>query len=740
MRGGAIGGAARRLRALAIGGAVALAAAVASAPLLASPVHAEPGADLPVFTQVEMGSIHAAALTSTGEVYMWGYNDEGQLGVGNYALVAERPQKLDVPGDVRFVQVSAGDRFTLGLSDDGHVWGWGSNSYSELRGFGGSRTTPVDLQVSDYLETGEQVAAIAAGSQHALVLTDAGRVYAWGDNHYGQVTGVAQINTQISVPTEVTGVYDDLTDGTGKATMIAASQQSSYAARPDQRAVSWGYEYDGRLGNTGSSATSKYDHMVFSDVTSDADIVDLAAGGAGGLFLLADGTVLTWGGNASGELGLNDDEILRLSLPVELPRALFLSLGAEETVIAVQADGTQRYAVTSEGRVYAWGNHFRGRLGLGAAGSGDVLRPTPISSWPSILGDSPIVAVSGGGWGTGAVSQTGGVYTWGDGSVLGIGDRYASSYVPLNVQIGDLPLGEVTLPQTVPILQNITPAFDGWAPQVRFPYSPDWYYGGAYAVSSDSIYLLQTAIGSTLQVCSTGYAENWVTDDENPVCSHVAEIGYPQATIITATMPDATAGEPYSYELEFEAYDAQGFAVIDGALPAGITLNETTGEISGAATVAGTYTFTVELTDAYDTDETELTLSVLPADAAALGIDVSATSVPQGGSITFEVWATDEFSNLIGDVTDDVAVESDVETDVVVGNTVTFPTASPHTLTFTLEQLTDSVVIEVIPAATGGEGETADTGFDGWSIAVGAGVLLALGAATLGVARTRRLA
>src|SRR5690606_16449264 len=55
----------------------------------------------------------------------------------------------------------------------------------------------------------------------------------------------------------------------------------------------------------------------------------------------------------------------------------------------------------------------------------------------------------------------------------------------------------------------------------------------------------------------------------------------------------------------------------------------------------------------------------------------------QGETITLTAMATDRFGNDLGDVSGDVTFTSSVATDVISGNRITFPHASPHTITAT---------------------------------------------------------
>lgn len=88
----------------------------------------------------------------------------------------------------------------------------------------------------------------------------------------------------------------------------------------------------------------------------------------------------------------------------------------------------------------------------------------------------------------------------------------------------------------------------------------------------------------------------------------------------------------------------------------------------------------------------------------------SNTTVPQGGSVSFAVNAIDEFGNRI-DVTDQSIITSDVPTDRVDGATVSFPTASPHTITATHRSgVSATFTITVIPQADQPAGTLPQTG------------------------------
>ena len=122
-------------------------------------------------------------------------------------------------------------------------------------------------------------------------------------------------------------------------------------------------------------------------------------------------------------------------------------------------------------------------------------------------------------------------------------------------------------------------------------------------------------------------------------------------------------------------------------------------------------------------------------DPVELAISPSATSVAKGGSLSFTVTGEDRWGTPIDG--SDAVLTSSVPTDKVNGMNVTFPTASPHTITATLGGKTASVTVEVVGAP---KAALAETGFDGLPFAAVGGLLVLGGVLGVVVATRRRSA
>lgn len=173
----------------------------------------------------------------------------------------------------------------------------------------------------------------------------------------------------------------------------------------------------------------------------------------------------------------------------------------------------------------------------------------------------------------------------------------------------------------------------------------------------------------------------------------------------------ATPGVSFAYTPMFTpGYPATTVSVV-GDLPSGLSIDPATGEISGTpADAMGEYPVELRAAASVAGDAARLPLTIVlaPGPVARLLVTPSATVVDQGGSVDLAVSGEDAAGNPV-DVADDIAVTSDVATDVVSGTRVTFPTASPHTITVRHlpTGVTSTTVVDVTPAAAGGDGDDA---------------------------------
>ncbi|XP_044936520.1 RCC1 and BTB domain-containing protein 1 isoform X5 [Mustela putorius furo] len=144
--------------------------------------------------EVACGSHHSMALAADGEVFAWGYNNCGQVGSGS---TTNQPTPRKVTNCLhikRVVGIACGQTSSMAVLDNGEVYGWGYNGNGQLGlGNNGNQLTPVRVAALHSVCVNQ----IVCGYAHTLALTDEGLLYAWGANTYGQL-GTGNKNNLLS--------------------------------------------------------------------------------------------------------------------------------------------------------------------------------------------------------------------------------------------------------------------------------------------------------------------------------------------------------------------------------------------------------------------------------------------------------------------------------------------------------------------------------------------------------------
>ncbi|XP_055018993.1 LOW QUALITY PROTEIN: RCC1 and BTB domain-containing protein 1-like [Boleophthalmus pectinirostris] len=144
--------------------------------------------------QVSCGSHHSLALAHDGEVFAWGYNNCGQIGSGS---TANQPYPRRVTGALQgrtAVSISCGQTSSMSVCDNGEVYGWGYNGNGQL-GIGNNGNQLAPSRVSAL--QGICIQQLVSGYGHCLALSDEGACFSWGSNTYGQL-GTGNKSNQLS--------------------------------------------------------------------------------------------------------------------------------------------------------------------------------------------------------------------------------------------------------------------------------------------------------------------------------------------------------------------------------------------------------------------------------------------------------------------------------------------------------------------------------------------------------------
>ena len=209
----------------------------------------------PMVLQVETGSDSSYALTENGDVFSWGSNDWGQLGITNFdeeqlarwdgKYLRDTPQLVRNLLSMRILRLDAGTFHVLALNDIGEVWGWGQNAEGQL-GMGdlSQRNQPAKLAFLQNVN----IVEMACGAYHSIFLTDVGEVYTTGLNSNGQLGHDDEVSRK--APTMIASLSGFIISA------IASGDYAAYAVTDKGEVFSWGNNGFGQLGHGNSSTVN----------------------------------------------------------------------------------------------------------------------------------------------------------------------------------------------------------------------------------------------------------------------------------------------------------------------------------------------------------------------------------------------------------------------------------------------------------------------------------------------------
>lgn len=310
------------------------------------------------------------------EWYAWGPDGAGQLSGGS-SVESDAVHRLELvqrpAGETAesfaYTRIVSGARTTYALGSDGVWYGWGDNAFGQL-GLGtvsDSEPGPAPIGKPAGAAPDFTYTELVAESHSATVfaLGSDGVWYAWGQNSYGLLADGTMDHSATPEPL-------------GKPS--AAKRGFAWEQAVLGGAIAYGLGSDGVWYFWGVSAYgSRGDGTVGGTVTvpvkagSPPGVVyeRIVAGNRHAFGLGSDGLWYAWGGNDSGQLGVNRTTPLS-GMPVPLP--VFRQTGGFSDVFAV---GNSSFGL-SQGQLFSWGSNDQGQLGLGTRG-GHRVAPAAVS-------------------------------------------------------------------------------------------------------------------------------------------------------------------------------------------------------------------------------------------------------------------------------------------------------------------------------------------------------------------------
>ncbi|KAI1887409.1 hypothetical protein AGOR_G00190000 [Albula goreensis] len=226
-------------------------------------------------SQVMCGNQHCVALSKDGQLFTWGQNSSGQLGLGKGKPSSLSPQPLKSLSGIPLAQITAGGDHSFALSLSGAVFGWGRNSAGQL-GLNDEQDRAVPCHIK-FLRS-QKVVYISCGEEHTAALTKDGGLFTFGDGSQGQL-GHDSTNNEV-LPRRVLELMGS------EVSQIACGRHHTLAFVPSSGLVyAFGCNSKGQLGTgtrgnaqsplpisyTGSSRLSETDRCPISRIHCGGD-------------------------------------------------------------------------------------------------------------------------------------------------------------------------------------------------------------------------------------------------------------------------------------------------------------------------------------------------------------------------------------------------------------------------------------------------------------------------------------
>eukprot|EP00441_Pelagodinium_beii_P036920 CAMPEP_0197634696 /NCGR_PEP_ID=MMETSP1338-20131121/10716_1 /TAXON_ID=43686 ORGANISM="Pelagodinium beii, Strain RCC1491" /NCGR_SAMPLE_ID=MMETSP1338 /ASSEMBLY_ACC=CAM_ASM_000754 /LENGTH=364 /DNA_ID=CAMNT_0043206603 /DNA_START=62 /DNA_END=1153 /DNA_ORIENTATION=+ len=128
-------------------------------------------------SKIGAGANFSAAMSEQGELWVWGRNDYGQLGLGEEAMgdmySAERFPRLvrSLPAEGhQVVDFACGEHHVVALTSEGAIFEWGNRTWLEPH-----RVSKPKLGTDDFAD----IVKVEAGDKFSMALTRSGKVFVW---------------------------------------------------------------------------------------------------------------------------------------------------------------------------------------------------------------------------------------------------------------------------------------------------------------------------------------------------------------------------------------------------------------------------------------------------------------------------------------------------------------------------------------------------------------------------------
>ena len=310
--------------------------------------------NLPKINMISCGCRFTVCVDCEGFMWSFGFNNFGQLGTGNKTNFNVPQKILEIPP---VLSISCGYAHTLIITTDSNLWSCGYNQYGQLcLGKKENQMKPRQTSFSN-------ISKISTGNHHSLFQNDSGEIFGCGYNEYGQC-GLGQFGVDFQIaPILIPNAPENIVQ------FVCGSHHSLFLDS-EGNVYSVGYNVYGSLGlghNTKQNVLNKISNIppirIISSIYASSYLIDF------------DGNLWTFGLNENGQLGHGD------KTNINTPKVINTLNDIQQTTIG--PCGHHFIAKNSQNQIFVNGHNSFGQLGTGDTQSVSI--PKEINSQYSTI-------------------------------------------------------------------------------------------------------------------------------------------------------------------------------------------------------------------------------------------------------------------------------------------------------------------------------------------------------------------
>ncbi len=291
-------------------------------------------------------------------------------------------------------QIDGGDNHNIAIGQDGSMWAWGNNYFGQI----GDGNTYTARRVPLLIGIDNTWETVSAGSNFSIGVKKDGTLWTWGYNYNGQL-GDGSSGPGIFQPSPAQiGTLNNWRN-------VSAGDVYAMAIKVDGTLWGWGANDSGQIGNGHNGLGSIEPSPV--QIGSDNNWKSVSTGQEHTIAIKSDGTLWAWGDNTYGQLG--NGTTINTNTPIQI--------GTASEWKSVSAGGLFSIAIKTDGTIWGWGNNTNGQLGDGTT----IQRNSPVQIGSSTDWINASAATRTSGYVL-AVKTDGTLWSWGENTYGQLGD------------------------------------------------------------------------------------------------------------------------------------------------------------------------------------------------------------------------------------------------------------------------------------------------------------------------------